>query len=167
MSNEKIILNKPSASDGMAINALIAACPPLDTNSVYCNLLQASHFSETSIMANTEGDQLVGFVSGYFLPSSADTLFVWQVAVSERARGQGLAKKMVTALLKRSACLNVRYIETTITASNKGSWALFKRLADDLNAELNESVMFDQQAHFKGRHDTEYLVKIGPISHNV
>ncbi|WP_249411709.1 MULTISPECIES: diaminobutyrate acetyltransferase [Marinomonas] len=166
MNSEKIMFTKPSAVDGMAVNQLVASCPPLDTNSVYCNLLQASHFSDTSVAARFEGGEMIGFVSGYVVPKQLDTLFVWQVAVSEKARGQGLAKRMVSSLLERSSCSGVRYLETSITASNEGSWALFRRLADQLDAPLEESVMFDKQDHFKGRHDTEYLVRIGPFPVN-
>lgn len=166
MSSEKIVFTKPSAVDGMAVNKLVASCPPLDTNSAYCNLLQTSHFKETSIAASFEDGEMVGFVSGYIIPNQADTLFVWQVAVSEKARGQGLAKKMVSSLLERSSCSDVRYIETSITASNEGSWALFRRLANQLDAPLEESVMFDKQDHFKGQHDTEHLVRIGPFTKN-
>ena len=164
MNTEKIVFNKPSAVDGMAVHQLVASCPPLDTNSVYCNLLQASHFNETSVAASLDNGELVGFVSGYILPNKVNTLFVWQVAVSDKARGQGLAKRMVSSLLERSNCSGVRYIETSITASNQGSWALFRSLADQLDAPLEESVMFDKQTHFNGLHDTEQLVTIGPIS---
>ncbi|WP_421849381.1 diaminobutyrate acetyltransferase [Marinomonas sp.] len=166
MNSEKIVFTKPSALDGMAVNQLVASCPPLDTNSVYCNLLQASHFAETSVAASLENGEMVGFVSGYIIPNQVDTLFIWQVAVSEKARGQGLAKKMVSSLLERSNCSDVRYIETSITASNEGSWALFRRLANQLGVPLEESVMFDKQDHFKGKHDTEHLVRIGPFSIN-
>ncbi|NVK75177.1 MAG: diaminobutyrate acetyltransferase [Oceanospirillaceae bacterium] len=163
MNSDKITLSKPSSIDGMAVNQLVAACPPLDTNSVYCNLLQASHFSDTSVAAKWDDGELAGFVSGYILPSKMNTLFVWQVAVSEKARGQGLAKKMVSSLLERSSCSGVHYIETSITASNEGSWALFRRLAEHLGAPLKESIMFDKEEHFQGKHDTEHLVTIGPI----
>lgn len=164
MSIERIDLKKPNAADGMAVNQLVASCPPLDTNSAYCNLLQASHFSDTSVAAHSDAHGLVGFVSGYVIPNQPDTLFIWQVAVSEKARGQGLAKKMVLSLLKREACSGVSFINTSITQTNEGSWALFRRLADQLKAPLNESIMFDEQAHFNGQHDTEHLVRIGPFS---
>ncbi|MCW8355822.1 diaminobutyrate acetyltransferase [Marinomonas pontica] len=164
MNSKKIVFSAPSAADGMAIHQLVASCPPLDTNSVYCNLLQASHFSDTSIAARLVDGELVGFVSGYVIPNRPDTLFVWQVAVSEKARGQGLAKKMVSSLLERSSCSGVRFIETSITATNDGSWALFRRLADQLSTSLEESILFDKQDHFKGQHDTEHLVRIGPIT---
>lgn len=157
-----IELKRPSAEHGMLVNQLIASCPPLDTNSVYCNLLQADHFSDTSVAAFID-NALVGFVSGYVIPSRMNTLFVWQVAVGEAARGQGLAKKMLASLLERAATANVKYIETTITKANDGSWALFKSLAKQLNAPLEESVQFDKETHFQGKHGTEYLVRIGPF----
>lgn len=161
---EKVILRSPQATDGMALFDLVARCSPLDANSSYCNLLQVSHFSETAVVA-IKAEQLVGSVTGYRLPNSASpTWFVWQVAVDDSARGLGLAKQMLLDVLARPHMADIDYIETTITRDNEASWALFKSLARHLQAPFSESVMFEQQAHFKGRHDTEYLVRIGPIT---
>ena len=162
MTIEKIDLKKPSALNGMEVNQLVADCAPLDSNSVYCNLLQCDHFGETSVAAELN-KTLVGFISGYLIPKKTDTLFVWQVAVSEAARGKGLAKQMLTEILSRPVCAQVHYIETTITKSNAGSWALFRSVAKQLNCPLEESIKFDQETHFKGKHDSEYLVRIGPF----
>ncbi|SBS28142.1 L-2,4-diaminobutyric acid acetyltransferase [Marinomonas spartinae] len=159
---KNIELIKPSAEHGMPVNQLVASCPPLDTNSVYCNLLQADHFSETSVSAMLE-DRLVGFISGYLIPNRTDTLFVWQVAVGEAARGRGLAKKMLSSVLERPACSDVAYIETTITQSNEASWALFRSIAKQLDAPLEDTVQYDKDSHFQGKHDTEFLVRIGPF----
>ncbi|MFQ5471249.1 MAG: diaminobutyrate acetyltransferase, partial [Gammaproteobacteria bacterium] len=49
----------PTAEDGATVNRLIASCPPLDSNSIYCNLLQCSYFSETSIIAE-DNSRIVG-----------------------------------------------------------------------------------------------------------
>ena len=157
-----IVLRYPSAEDGAQLFQLIEQCPPLDMNSMYCNLLQCSHFAGTSIAAEQEGC-LVGFVSGYIKPSDPSTLFIWQVAVGEKARGQGLARKMVMALLQRPECIAVNKIETTITPDNEASWGLFTSIAKNRQAELKKSVMFDQHKHFAGVHQTEYLVQIGPF----
>lgn len=157
-----ITLRAPVAEDGAAVYELIAQCPPLDTNSMYCNLLQCSHFSTTSVAAELD-NELVGFISGYIQPQKPDTLFIWQVAVGEKARGQGLASRMLRDILDRSTCQHVNFIETTITPDNRASWALFESLANKLGAELNRSVMFDRQQHFAGQHETEMLVRIGPV----
>lgn len=157
-----ITLRAPSAEDGAAVYDLIAQCPPLDTNSMYCNLLQSCHFSDTSVAAELD-EEIVGFISGYILPKQPDTLFIWQVAVGEKARGQGLASRMLADILSRPTSQQIKYIETTITPDNRASWALFESLANKLNANLNRTVMFDRQQHFAGQHETEMLVKIGPI----
>lgn len=158
-----ITLRVPRATDGAAVHDLIAKCPPLDTNSMYCNLLQCTHFAETSVAAEMKGE-LVGFISGYRLPDRDDTLFIWQVAVGQQARGQGLASRMLSEILSRPGCQQVRFIETTITPDNRASWALFESLARRLETEINSSVMFDREQHFDGRHETEMLVKLGPFT---
>ncbi len=159
----KLNLRIPVAEDGMAIFELIKRCPPLDQNSSYCNLLQASHFANTSVIAELSG-QVVGFVSGYILPDKPNTLFIWQVAVDEAARGQGLALKMIDQILNRTQCKDIGFIETTITESNQASWGLFGSLASRLGTELNRSVMFDKEKHFAAQHDSEMLARIGPLN---
>lgn len=161
----QIVLRKPEDVDGFDVHSLIASCPPLDTNSMYCNLLQCTHFSNTSVLAVDESSQeVMGFISGYIKPADSNTLFIWQVAVSEKARGQGLAKKMLFNIVNRNAQNQLSYIETTITDNNPGSWALFGSAAKELQTELVRSEFFTKDLHFKGVHDTENLVRIGPFN---
>ncbi len=158
-----VVLRPPVLEDGMAVFRLVEACPPLDVNSSYCNLLQCSHFASTSVAAEMSGE-LVGFIYGYVIPARADTLFVWQVAVAEQARGLGLASRMLAHILARPDGANIAYLETSITRDNQASWALFKRLAKALPAELQSSAWMDKEAHFSGQHDSEALVRIGPFN---
>ncbi|WP_111641728.1 diaminobutyrate acetyltransferase [Marinimicrobium alkaliphilum] len=157
-----LTLRTPRSTDGYALHKLVEASPPLDPNSIYCNLLQCSHFSQTGVAVELDGE-LVGFTSGYLIPDRPDTLFVWQVVIAEAARGKGLAKRMLKHLLKRAVCKNVRHIETTITPDNEASWALFRSLARDLETELNSAVWFEREPHFGGQHDDEHLLKLGPF----
>src|SRR5690625_5487399 len=90
--DDGLLFRKPSAKDGYPLHELVAASPPLDPNSAYCNLLQCTHFADTAV-AVLQDDQLVGFVSGYLLPNQPSTLFVWQVRSEEhtselQSRGQ-------------------------------------------------------------------------------
>merc|ERR1712169_164475 len=62
---------KPVSTDGSDVFALVERCKPLDVNSMYCNLLQCSHFADTAIVAE-RGGQMVGFISGYRLPQQPD-----------------------------------------------------------------------------------------------
>lgn len=156
-------LHVPSLNDGHAVHRLITSCPPLDVNSAYCNFLQTGHFAQTSILAKAD-DQCVGFISGYVKPDDATTLFIWQVAVSASTRGKGLAGKMLDSLLQRPNLVGMQYLETTISADNTASWALFTRLARRLGANLNTLDYLDQQTHFQGDHQSERLVRIGPFN---
>lgn len=152
----------PSSEDGFLVNNLVSKSPPLDSNSIYCNLLQCAHFADTCVIAKSQGDVL-GFVSAYRPPKQLDTLFIWQVAVNEKARGQGLASKMLSELINRSTLNDVLYIETTITPGNGPSQALFERFAQDHSAQLQTSTFFDSTIHFGGQHDSEILYRIGPL----
>ena len=162
MSNNrfKVHFRLPSAEDGASVFQLVSRCPPLDTNSMYCNLLQCTHFANTSVIAICQ-DEVVGFTSGYLIPERPGTLFIWQVAVAEKMRGQGLGTRMLNSILSRSQCCHVTYLETTITDSNRASWALFERLADKLQTQVNTSVMFERDTHFEGKHDSETLLRLG------
>lgn len=152
----------PEPVDGFEVHRLVQSSPPLDTNSVYCNLLQCTHFNGTSICAKRDG-QLVGFVSGYIIPARTNTLFIWQVVVAESARGQGLAGRMLNALLECPECGEVDYIETTITPSNKASHALFNKFAATHGAEPSITEGFDKKLHFQDHHESEELWRIGPF----
>lgn len=150
---------RPTINDGNRIHALIANSPPLDTNSAYCNFLQASHFSDTCVLAESDG-LVAGFISAYIKPQNPNELFVWQVAVDDGFRGQGLAYQMLNELISRLAGDGIEYVETTITKDNQGSWALFKKLDRVHGGNGNVSVFLDQAQHFYGDHDTEYLFRI-------
>jgi len=157
-----VLLRRPRSNNGAQLNQLIARCKPLDENSVYSNLLQCTHFADTSVAAESDG-QLVGFISGYLVPHRPDVLFVWQVAVDESARGLGLAKRMLNHILKRSGMYKVTELHTTITPDNGPSQALFKSLARDLECEANNQEFFDHKDHFDGQHTSEHLWRIGPF----
>lgn len=153
---------EPAAEDAVAIAELIAACPPLDPNSLYCNLLQSTHFARTCVKAVRCG-VLDGWVSGYRLPDDPEAMFVWQVAVHERARGIGLGKSMLDALFKRPALAGARRLITTVTPSNEASRAMFAAFARQREAAIETRPCFDSERHFAGHHESEELIIIGPF----
>lgn len=157
-----ITLRPPRANDGAVLHRLVAASPPLDPNSLYCNLLHCTHFAGTSIAAECDGE-LAGFISGYRIPERPQALFIWQVVVAASARGQGFGLSMLRALLLRPACTGVTELHTSITPDNTPSRALFMALARTLDAPLRESLWFARDTHFGGAHADEILLQIGPF----
>ncbi|MDF0599260.1 diaminobutyrate acetyltransferase [Psychromarinibacter sp. C21-152] len=152
------LLRKPEATDGAAIWELIKSCKPLDENSMYCNLVQADHFADTCVVAELDGE-IVGWVSGHMIPNENE-LFVWQVAVGSQARGLGLGKKMLMALIAREECAGATHLKTTITADNDASWGLFKSFAKAVGGALTDEPHFTRDDHFDGHHATEHMVTI-------
>ena len=157
-----VLLRRPNATDGVRVSNLIASCPPLDQNSMYCNLLQCTDFSDTCVLAEMDGDT-VGWISGYYPPREPETLFIWQVAVHERARGLGLAGSMLLELVERESRDGVSYLKTTVTPDNEASRRLFRSFAARTGAPLRETAGFDAKEHFDGRHASERLITIGPL----
>ncbi|MHA6718089.1 diaminobutyrate acetyltransferase [Sphingomonas sp. RS6] len=155
-------MRQPRAEDGARITALIAASPPLDRNSAYCNLLQCTDFADTCIVAERDG-RIVGWISGYRPPAAPDRFFVWQVAVDAAARGEGLALRMLTALVERPAVAGATSLVTTITEDNAASWGLFEAFARKCGATLTRAPRFDRDAHLGGEHDTEWEARIAPL----
>ena len=162
-SSDNVVICTPESEDGASVNDLIAGCPPLDTNSLYMNLIQTTHFAETCAIAREDGD-VIGWVSGHIPPEDPEAFFLWQVASNEKARGKKIPKRLIGHIFSRDACKDVKYLKTTITEDNDASWGLFKSIARWLDAPLKSDPLFDKKRHFKGRHDTEILVTIGPFN---
>lgn len=161
-THHHILVRQPTPDDGSAVHNLIRKSVFLDDNSLYCYLALCSHFSDTSVVA-TLGHDLAGVITAYIPPQQPDTLFVWQVAVDPAAQGRGLASRMLDHILQRAATRHIRFVETTVTADNLASRAMFDSLARRYDADIHESVMFDRERHFLNLHDTEYKLRIGPL----
>jgi L-2,4-diaminobutyric acid acetyltransferase len=158
-------LRKPESADGSRLHKLISECKPLDGNSVYCNLLQCTHFADTCVAAELDGE-LIGFISAYIPPKQQNVLFIWQVAVQENARGRGLAQRMLAELLDRNECNDVQFIEAAITPENEASWRMFGSFAYQRKWRTEQFILFDSRVHFAGEHNDEYLLRIGPFNRN-
>ena len=152
----------PTREDGQAVHGLIVGTGVLDENSLYCTFLQCTHFASTCMVAEL-GGEVVGWVSGYRPPEDPDTLFVWQVAVAEAARGRGLARRLIRNLLDSEGCDGVARIKTTITPDNRSSWKMFGSLAEELDAPVTDKVWLCGEEHFEGEHDSEHMLTIGPF----
>jgi len=157
-----VAYRKPRTEDGPKVWALIDECKPLDLNSLYCYLLVCTHFADTSVVAEVDGE-IAGFISGYRKPAEPDVLFIWQVAVGAKARGRGVGKGMLREAVSRPFCEGVRYMETSITPSNKASWAMFESFAREREAECSKNTLFPAELFGAQGHEEEQLLRIGPF----
>lgn len=162
--HESLIIRKPDLNDGESIYFLVTKSPPLEINSVYSYLLVCSHFDQTSVVCELE-DDIVGFTSGYIHPNQDDTLFIWQIAVSDYMRVKGIARKMLLDILGRRELGDVKYLETTVTSDNDSSKSLFNSLARQLDAPVTEESYFSEKVFQKTGHPEEFIIRIGPFDY--
>jgi len=158
---DKIEFRAPLASDGNALQGLLATTPVLDGNSVQCTLLQCGHFAKTSVAAFLD-DRLVGFVSAYYPPNEPGTLFVWQVVVCQSLRDHGLGKKMLHWLVSQPACEQASKMVTAIGIKNSVSWSMFDSFARDIGALPIKSFV-TPIADKQDATPDEYLLRISPL----
>ena len=157
-------IRSPRVSDAAAMWQLVQDCGVLDTNSCYAYLLICRDFSETSLVAVSDGN-LLGFVSAYIPPNRPDSLFVWQIGIAKSARRQGLAKQLLQSLLNLCVARQLRFIEATVTPSNVASSKLFRSIADESNSTFHELPGFEG-ADFGSMddptvsHEPEHLIRI-------
>lgn len=149
----------PTVADGVALWEIADASRVLDVNSRYAYVLWCRDFAATSIVARLDG-RVVGFVTGYRRPDQPDTLFVWQVAVHESARGRRAAATMLDDLVAR---VGVPFLETTVTDDNAASLAMFSGLAERTGAPMDRTELFGR-AELGAEHDPEFLYRIGPMN---
>lgn len=169
----EIFFRAAQTDDGARMWAFVKEHGVLELNSAYCYMLMATHFgqhcmiAETAAQADADADkELVGFVLSYRPPQKPAELFVWQIGVDPKMRGQGLAKKMLHKLLTLPANRGVQYITATVASDNEPSQALFRGFARDTNVDCDETEFFTSDmfpAALDGGHEPEELFRIGPL----
>ncbi|WP_238593796.1 diaminobutyrate acetyltransferase [Endozoicomonas atrinae] len=122
---------------------------------MYCNLLQCTDFSRTSIIAESNDGDIIGFISGYIAPESPETLFIWQVALDQRYRGKGVASQMLSRLFNRNEAL--QSLKTTISPSNAPSQKLFQTFFENHGMTVETIEHFKAGVHLDSDHEDEIL----------
>lgn len=158
----KYTFRQPDIGDGADLWRLVRASGVLELNSAYCYLMMADHFGDTCLIAERRGKP-VGLVIAFLEPRRPDTIFVWQIGVASSERGRGLGTRLLLALLEKKACAGVRFLESTVTASNRASITLFTRLARRLGTACRVSKGYGVDHFPDSAHEAEALFRIGPI----
>lgn len=159
-----ITYREPIVSDAQKIWELVKKNKPLDENSKYLYILLCHQFSKTCCVAE-HNSEIIGFLSGFISPKDHSTLFVWQAAVDDGFRNEGIAKKMAFQTLSGTDPL-VKFVEATVTPSNHASLKFLQNFADYVGAKLVTSPLFSSDILEDG-HEPENLIRIGPIQKKI
>jgi len=156
-----IIFRPATPVDGSDMWKFVQEAGVLELNPSYAYILMCQHFGDTCLVAERDG-KMVGFVLAYIPPRQADTVFVWQVGVSKAVRGKGVGIRLLHQLLALDGCRNVRYLEASVTPSNKPSQNLFRAFARKSGTTCRKLPFFPSE-FFPEPHESEHLYRIGPI----
>ena len=156
-------IRSPTTKDAPKIWQLVRETGILDPNSAYLYLLLCRDFRDTCLVAVKEA-RIVGFVSGYRLPSDIRVLFVWQVGVASDAKRQGIGSQLLRELVERNAG-TLTAIEATVSPSNVASRRLFESLAQSLGASVFDvpDGGFGEGDFPPGDHEPEPRIRISPL----
>ncbi|TVQ49526.1 MAG: diaminobutyrate acetyltransferase [Gammaproteobacteria bacterium] len=148
--------------DGAAMWQLVHDMGGLELNTAYFYVLFCIDFAETCVVAETPDGRMAGFVLGHRPPARPDTVFVWQVGVAPWMRRQGLAGRLLEALLGQQS-RPARWLEATVSPDNSASMQLFRALARSRGVRCEESDFMPARL-FPGDHAAERLFRIGPLN---
>jgi L-2,4-diaminobutyric acid acetyltransferase len=152
----------PEKSDGASMWRMVRESGKLDLNSPYHYLTMSHWFADSCRLAEDVRDNcLVGMVTGFSQPAHPDTLFIWQIAVNEQYRGQGIAKRLLDEL---TANQEIRFVEATISPSNLPSQRLFRKWAAARQVPIVVSEGFSETYFPDQQHEREDLYRIGPLA---
>ncbi|HEV2767420.1 MAG TPA: diaminobutyrate acetyltransferase [Acidimicrobiales bacterium] len=158
-------LRAPVAGDAAPMWRLAVDTGALDVNSPYAYVLVCTHFASTSLVAvdPEELKDLVGFAAAYRTPDDLDVLFVWQVGISAERRGAGLGGRLLRGLLAQPGNRGVRWLDATVTPSNRASERLFHSFAQSLGVACEPTGSYPPELFPGGNHEPEVLYRIGPL----
>ena len=142
---------------------LAGDCGGLDQNSPYAYMLAGLHFADTSVVATDPTGSVAGFVIAYRPPAPDNSVFVWQVAVADAHRGQGLAGRMIHHVVDRALRLGATSLTATVTPSNQASLNLFTSVARVRGATISQRPCFEADLFPDDGHEPEDLLVIEPL----
>lgn len=153
------VLRPPLPEDGAAVSSLARTADQEAIGDLLGELAVFDDYKEFSVIAELDGD-LVGAILAYLLPYDPETLFIWQVSVSESEADKGLASLMLGQVMRREACIEVTRVQTVITSNDERTWALFRRFARWQRSRMDIQPFFTQALTPYRRHENSNLVTI-------
>lgn len=160
--DDTIHLSRPDQTDGERMWQL-AKQTTLDNNSVYKYIMMTHYFVDTCVVAKYN-QELVGFITAFIPPKQPDTVFVWQIGVSQNHHGEGIGSCLLEELFNQVKTKGIKYLEATITPSNQASQALFKKFANHHKTNCNIQTFFTRDLFpDHDPYEEELKFKIGPI----
>lgn len=126
------------------VSQFVESCPPLERHTGFTYWVTFNFWGDTCFVA-ADGDEIVGYASGVGAGRSPELIYIWQVGVAERYRGNGLSQLLISKVVEAARGKGFRRANVSIAPDNEASLTAFRRVAAALGSDLEASgeVAFD------------------------
>lgn len=99
--------------------------------------IMADHFGDTFFIAREDNEiDILGFMMGFMSRKMKGDLFIWQIAVSEKAQGKGLGSKLLQHTIDYAKKLSdCNAVIATVETYNTASQKLFEKFGFTIDSQ--------------------------------
>lgn len=101
--------------------------------------IMAAHFGRTFFVARESdhgSSRILGFMMGFISQSIPGHLFVWQIAVSEKAHGTGIGSRLLGHTIEYAReSEECKAVMATVETTNTGSQRLFEKMGFHIDSK--------------------------------
>lgn len=151
----------PTVRDAAKIWALAPQRSTPAQDSCYAFVLLCSHFSDTGIVAEENG-QITGYALGYRPPIRPDDAFIWQLGVAAGHDRAELIPRLLEEVLARRANRDARFLCITASPHDHALREELQQVARRLGTRCAVEACFPAEL-FTGEHPGETLLRVGPL----
>jgi phosphoribosylamine--glycine ligase len=126
-SGDAIAVRSPNETEFMRIHRFVKSCDRMEKYPEHLYRIVLRYHGDVCFVAESKG-RIVGFVMGMRSEREPEKIFIWEIGVNRKMRGQGVATRLLNAMESKALDMGCRRMEATIDPANRASYSLFEKL---------------------------------------
>jgi diaminobutyrate acetyltransferase len=137
----EITIRRTTENDFLEVYNFVSKCKPLENYFEHFYKIMLRYFGNTCFIAEFKKD-IIGFIMGCISQVDPKTMFIWQIGVFSKFRGNEIGAMLLKELEKTAKGSNCERIELTIDPENISSQKFFEK-QDYQNISQGEGDVID------------------------
>ena len=122
----QIKIRTAQQNDFLDVYTFISQCKPLENYSEHFYKIMLRYFGNTCFIAEFKKD-IIGFIMCFISQMDAKTMFIWQIGVFSKFRGNEIGKMLLKEAEKTAQVYRCKRIELTVDPENVPSQKFFEK----------------------------------------